>query len=59
MTFSLHVKFKSNERPWETNYEPVRPIADLEDAKKWAAGMAEGLGGMYETTLLYEGSPLQ
>ena len=56
MTYTLHVVFKSNERPWSTEYDPgcYAPKNDS-DAERWAYQMQEGLGSGYQCTLLRDG----
>ena len=54
MGYALHVRFKSNERPFSTFYEPLpahQPKTDA-DAIVWASRMQEGLGGDYTCVLV-------
>lgn len=57
----LYITFRSNERPFSTNYDPVpghNPKSDVE-AIEWAQGMYAGLNEMgYDVTLLKDGQPL-
>lgn len=56
--YLLDVRFKSNERPWSTKYDPrPYPPKSDEDAIRWAEGMAEGMGEMYDVQLLKDGVP--
>lgn len=56
MSYHLRIRFKSNERPWSTDYVPVnghQPANDGE-ARLWAAGMARLLAD-YDV-VLFEGT---
>lgn len=58
MTYSLHVVFKSNERPFSTVYQPLRQPMDEADAIAWAVGMREGMGAEYTATLMRDGTAI-
>jgi hypothetical protein len=53
--YTLSITFKSNEYPFSTEYKPVHPIEDENEAIDWKCGMAEGLGDEYMVTLLRDG----
>jgi hypothetical protein len=56
--YTLAISFRSNEQPFNTNYDPAPygPKSD-EDAIRWAAGMADQLDN-YDVTLLRDGQVL-
>lgn len=57
MTYSLRVKYKSNEAPWSGGYEPSarHQPTDDQEAIKWAVFMSDGLGVDYLVTLIKDG----
>ena len=57
MTYQLRTLFKSNEHPWNGTYTPLAIHQPADDAKaiEWAVGMADGLGGDYQVTLVKDG----
>lgn len=58
MRYTLHVAFKSNERPWSMNYDGAPPgPKDETEAREWANGMQRGLED-YTVTLLCDGKPV-
>jgi hypothetical protein len=60
MTYSLRVKYKSNEAPWSGAYTPSEWHQPTNDsaAIKWAAAMSDGLGSDYLVTLTYNGEAI-
>lgn len=56
---TLDVRFKSNERPFHSVYDPS-PCGPADDAAavEWALGMANTMGGEHTLTLLKDGVPV-
>ena len=49
--YNLQITFRSNEHPFQTYYDPVKPILTLEEAKEWGRGMQDGLGSDYSVVV--------
>jgi len=59
MAYVLHVMFKSNERPWSTQYVfNNQPRSDAE-AVRHARGMADRMGDDYQCALFRDGHKIE
>lgn len=57
--YRLLVRYKSNERPWSTVYNPSQILSNDEEALQWAAGMGRNMGDQYTATLYKDGQPVE
>jgi hypothetical protein len=55
MPYSLRINYKSNERPYSTDYRPYGMPEDDAKAIEWAKGMQEGMGQDYTCVLYRDG----
>lgn len=58
--YRLLVRYKSNERPWSTVFDPYpQVLANDEEALRWATGMGRNMGNQYTATLYKDGQPVE
>ncbi len=59
--YSLWITFRSNEHPFQTDYDPYpkNKFASDEEAFAWCRGMREGMGPDYDISLRKNGQPIE